>query len=242
MHTDWYVSNQRNEYDMKKWLLLLELLIFGTTLTLAQNNNMTKSFLALGDSYTIGESVSEVERWPVQLADRIQGKGVSLDPVKIIATTGWTTDELQSAIKKSGLDGERYDLVSLLIGVNNQYRGYPISNYKTEFEQLLKQAIQFAGGNSKHVFVVSIPDYGVTPFAEEKGKDPKVIASELDQYNEIALGFCDRYDVAYFDITSDSRKAKNDPDLIAEDGLHPSAKMYREWVDLVENWVYQTVR
>ena len=203
-------------------------------------NNESISFLALGDSYTIGESVLECERWPIQLSDRLKSQGISIEPVQIIATTGWTTDELQNGIKKASIDGNKYGLVSLLIGVNNQYRGYPIDQYKEQFQQLLNQAIEFADGNTDRVFVVSIPDYGVTPFAKEK--DPPKIARELDQYNSIALELARSKGVEFFDITTGSRNASEDSELIASDGLHPSGKMYSEWVDLIEEWAINALR
>lgn len=187
-------------------------------------------YLALGDSYTIGEAVAESERWPHQLVDRLNSDGYEIGIPKIIATTGWTTDELQKAIAEEN-PSKDYDLVSLLIGVNNQYRGYPIEQYKNEFEALLNQAIEFANGNAKRVFVVSIPDYGVTPFAAEK--DPPKIARELDEYNAIAQSFCKDLGVVFVNITDVSKQAADDAALNAEDNLHPSGKMYGLWTDLV---------
>ncbi|WP_422361606.1 SGNH/GDSL hydrolase family protein [Reichenbachiella sp.] len=189
---------------------------------------MTYKYLALGDSYTIGEAVAADERWPHILQGRLVGDGIKVELPKIIATTGWTTDELQAAIDKEK-PAKNYDLVSLLIGVNNQYRGYPIDQYKKEFESLLQQAIAFAQDRADRTFVLSIPDYGVTPFAAEK--DPPKIARELDEYNAIAKRICDKYEVAFVDITPGSRRAASEPTLVAEDGLHPSGKMYKEWVD-----------
>lgn len=189
---------------------------------------MTYKYLALGDSYTIGEAVAIDERWPHVLQGRLVGDGIKVELPKIIATTGWTTDELQAAIDKE-TPAKNFDLVSLLIGVNNQYRGYPIDQYKEEFESLLQQAITFANGKPGRTFVLSIPDYGVTPFAATK--DPAKIAKELDEYNAIAKVICEKYEVTFVDITPGSRRAAKDPSLVAEDGLHPSGKMYKEWVD-----------
>ncbi len=223
--------------------ILLYLLLSNITSFAQTQNYMNKqqfSFLALGDSYTIGEAVEENERWPIQLKAVLEKRGVALEPVKIIATTGWTTDELQKGIEKAKIDGQTYDLVSLLIGVNNQYRGYPIAQYQKEFKELLVQAIQFAGGDVSSVFVISIPDYGVTPFAKEK--DPEKIARELDEYNAIANKIASDLGVAFFDITSGSKKAKEDLELIAKDGLHPSGKMYADWVNLTSEWVYQALK
>ncbi|MEP4534535.1 MAG: SGNH/GDSL hydrolase family protein [Cyclobacteriaceae bacterium] len=203
--------------------------------TTAMEQTDTFTYLALGDSYTIGESVAEVDRWPVQLTDTLKRKGIQIETPKIIAKTGWTTDELLSAIEKEELT-QTYDMVSLLIGVNNQYRGYPISQQEEEFEVLLKKAIAFAGGDASRVFVVSIPDYGVTPFGQNG--DPEKIAKEIDEYNALNKRIADLYEVQYFDITPNSRSAENNPDLIATDGLHPSGLMYSEWVKLIFPWVH----
>lgn len=203
--------------------------------TTTQNMNAaTPNFLALGDSYTIGEAVAENERWPVQLVSQLRDAGIEIYDPRIIATTGWTTDELLGGIKQSKGLGE-YDLVSLLIGVNNQYRGYPIDQQKEEFEVLLKKAIEFAGGDASRVFVVSIPDYGVTPFAINSNQER--IAEQIDQYNSINKSISDLYQVQYFDITPISRLAADQPELIATDGLHPSGEMYKMWVELIFPWV-----
>ena len=196
-------------------------------------------FLALGDSYTIGEAVKMDERWPIQLANRLRTDSIKVDPV-IVATTGWTTDELQDGIVKSDVEGP-YDFVSLLIGVNNQYRGYPIEQYEREFKLLLDQAIKFAGGNPYNVMVVSIPDYGVTDFAKKKMLDEEKIAKELDNYNAIAEKISKLRDVQFMDITQGSRAAKNDASLIASDGLHPSGKMYAQWVDQMYDHVFNNL-
>ncbi len=195
--------------------------------------------LALGDSYTIGEAVNVDERWPVQLAHRLRKDSIKIDPV-IVATTGWTTDELMSGIVKADVEGP-YDFVSLLIGVNNQYRGYPIDQYEKEFKELLDQAIQFADGNPYNVMVVSIPDYGVTPFAKKKMLDPEKIAKELDNYNAIAEKISKLRDVKFINITQGSRKAADNPSLIASDGLHPSGKMYKMWVDQMYDHVFNNL-
>lgn len=187
-------------------------------------------YLALGDSYTIGESVKESERWPNQLADSLNKQGANILKPKIIAKTGWTTDELMNAINDSILPND-YDLVSLLIGVNNQYRGYPLSNYKTELNGLLDKAIEFAGDDPSKVFVVSIPDWGVTPFA--KSRNSIQIAEEIDMFNSVCREACETKNIIFIDITDISRKVNLDSGLIAEDGLHPSAKMYAKWVEKI---------
>ncbi len=186
-------------------------------------------FLALGDSYTIGESVPVKQRWPVQLADRLRAAGLPVDEPVIVARTGWTTAELQAGIAQAGLQGS-YDLVSLLIGVNNQYRGYPVAAYRQEFRQLLAQAIQLAGGDPKRVIVLSIPDWGVTPFAQ--GRDADQIAAEIDSFNAINREETQAAGAAYIDVTPVSRQAASQPSLIAGDGLHPSGEMYAAWVEL----------
>lgn len=181
-------------------------------------------FLALGDSYTIGESVAEAERWPNQLAAKLK-----LAAPHIIATTGWRTDNLKDAIEAANLKPE-YDLVSLLIGVNNQYQGKSIEVYEREFEELLQTSIKLAKGKKKNVFVVSIPDYGYTPFG--KAKQEK-ISFELDQYNAINKRIAAKYGIKYFNITEISRKGLEDAELVAGDGLHPSGKMYAQWVEVI---------
>jgi lysophospholipase L1-like esterase len=180
-------------------------------------------YLALGDSYTIGESVDASERFPVQLA-RTLNLG---DPV-IIAKTGWTTDELNAAIDAANPQGP-FDLVTLLIGVNNQYRGRPADEYRTQFAALLQRAIGFAGGHASKVIVVSIPDWGVTPFAE--GRDRAKIAREIDLFNAINREEAQRAGAKWVDITPISRRS--DPALVAADGLHPSGKQYAEWTAAV---------
>jgi lysophospholipase L1-like esterase len=186
-------------------------------------------FLALGDSYTIGESVPEAERWPVQLVGRLRQKGLAFADPQIIARTGWTTGELADGIEQAEVSPP-YDLVSLLIGVNNQYRGYPQEAYRDEFASLLDQAIIFAGGDPKRVLVLSIPDWGVTPFAA--GSDVKAIAADIDAFNAINREESERRGVHSIDVTPLSRQAADDPSLIAPDGLHPSGKMYAGWVEL----------
>lgn len=183
-------------------------------------------YLALGDSYTIGESVAEADRWPNQLARLLQ-----IPPPEIIAKTGWTTDELNAAIDKANPRGP-YDLVTLLIGVNNQYRGRDAEQYRREFVGLLNRAIAFAGGKPWRVVVVSIPDWGVTPFAANR--DRAKIGAEIDRFNAINRDETLRVKAHYVDITPVSRGAADDRSLVADDGLHPSAKMYAEWVKLIE--------
>jgi lysophospholipase L1-like esterase len=187
-------------------------------------------FLALGDSYTIGESVDEAEGWPRQLARLLGEEGIDLREVSIIARTGWTTAELAAGIEAAGPEGI-YDLVSLLIGVNNQYRGLDQEEYRREFVALLKQAIVLAGGQPNHVLVLSIPDWSVTPFAA--GRDRPAMAAEIDEFNRINQEEAARSGAHYVDVTLASRRAADDPALIAEDGLHPSGRMYTGWARLL---------
>jgi len=189
------------------------------------------AYLALGDSYTIGESVNEFERWPLQLTATLRASGIVIGEPTIIARTGWTTDELNDAIDKAELNGT-YDVVSLLIGVNNQYRGRAPENYREEFRALLRRAIGFAGNRPQRVVVLSIPDWGVTPFAE--GRDRKNIAREIDNFNAINFEETVRAGAQYVDVTPISREAVRDPSLVASDGLHPSGKMYAAWAHLAE--------
>lgn len=186
-------------------------------------------YLALGDSYTIGASVDPTLRYPVQIANSLAEQGYLFEAPEIIAVSGWTTSDLKAGIKAANpLDP--YDLVSLLIGVNNQYRGMDINIYRTEFEELIDQSIFFAGNDTGRVIVFSIPDWGVTPFAS--GRDREEIAREIDQYNAINKEITLSKGIAWIDVTGISRLAETDATLIAGDGLHPSGKMYTEWAML----------
>ena len=187
-----------------------------------------KTYLALGDSYTIGEAVSASESFPYQLKEALVKLGHPVESIQIIAQTGWTTAELQAAIATETLHPP-YDLVTLLIGVNNQYRGYALANYSTEFEQLLKQAIAFTGDDVERVRVLSIPDWGVTPFAEKEGRVAEQVAKEIDAFNAAAQEISENLGVVFINITPHSRLAATDLSLLASDGLHPSGKMYAEW-------------
>jgi len=187
-------------------------------------------FLALGDSYTIGESVAAADRWPNQLALQLRKNGIDIGYPEIIAKTGWTTDELSSAIDAAKPHGP-YALVTLLIGVNNQYRGREAEQYRREFVALLQRAIAFAGNDPKRVLVVSIPDWGVTPFAASR--DRAKIGAEIDHFNAINAEETKRPGARYADITPISRHAATDAALVAPDGLHPSATMYTEWVRII---------
>lgn len=219
---------------MNKIILLL-FLIFAEVFSPDKSNYKMphqQTMLCLGDSYTIGESVPESDRFPVQLVKLLAANGKHFTDPVIIARTGWTTDELIAAIKEKKLTGT-YDYVTLLIGVNNQYRGYNIDTYRKEFKDLLKTAINYANGNSAHVIVISIPDWGVTHFAANEGRDKNKVATEIDQYNSINKEETITARAHYVDITSISRGALTDSSLLASDGLHPSGKMYTLWCEQI---------
>lgn len=186
-------------------------------------------YLALGDSYTIGESVEPAERWPVQLAAHLRETGLDVADPEIIARTGWRTDDLDAAITRANPRGP-YDLVTLLIGVNNQYQGRSADDYRKEFPALLGRAVGFAGGEPSRVIVLSIPDWGVTPYGQRS--DPPRVAKEIDAFNAINRAESERVGVRYVDITPISRLAPAQPGLVAGDGLHPSGTMYAEWAKL----------
>ena len=185
-------------------------------------------YLALGDSYTIGEGVAEDGRWPVVLARALRAEGVALEDPRIIATTGWTTDELAAAIDAAEPLGE-WDFVSLLVGVNNQYRGRSLENYREEFTTLLQRAIGFARGRAERVLVLAIPDWGVTPFGATSGRDVAQVGRELDAFNAAAAAICAAHGVAFVDIAPVARERGAEAAMLAEDGLHPSAAMYALW-------------
>jgi lysophospholipase L1-like esterase len=189
-------------------------------------------FLALGDSYTIGQSVSPTARWPAQLADSLVLRGFETEALRVIATTGWRTDNLINAIRNQNLEDENYNLVSILIGVNNQYQGRPFSQYINEFPALVDSAIRYAGGDKDKVFIVSIPDYAYTPFGQQSS-NPAEISMELDQYNAYSQQIVDSLQITYFNITPISRQGLQVPSYVASDGLHPSAVQYTEWVKLM---------
>ncbi len=203
-----------------------------TEKTMLPDSNPTNvnslTYLALGDSYTIGESVPQIQSFPYQLVTELRAHKLLFGKPKIIAKTGWTTDELQSAINAENIT-EKFDMVTLLIGVNNQYRNYPKDVYRKEFAALLQKAIASAGGNKKHVFVVSIPDWGVTPFGKNSGRNVQTIAAEIDEFNAINKEETLSQGISYTNITPASRNAATDGSLVAEDGLHPSGKMYGDW-------------
>lgn len=187
-------------------------------------------FLALGDSYTIGEGVADDQRWPNHLARLLGERGVAVAEVQLVARTAWTTDELSDAI-----DGARprgpFDLVTLMIGVNDQYRSRPVDSYATEYALLLKRAVGFAGDNASRVLAISIPDWGATPFAE--GRDRDVIRAEIDAYNARGAQLAAKAGVRWVNVTDMSRDMQHDPKLVVSDKLHPSGAMYQRWAELL---------
>jgi lysophospholipase L1-like esterase len=199
---------------MEKYLFLIKFLM--------------KTFLALGDSYTIGEQVLLTESFPYQTVQLLRNKNIYITAPEIIAKTGWTTDDLNAAIQEN-IFLKQYDFVSLLIGVNNQYRGRAIEEYETEFNFLLEQAVELAGNDSTKVFVLSIPDWGVTPFAADR--DIAKIANEIDEYNAACKKITLQYNCTFIDITTSQRADAHDVKMLAGDGLHPSGKEYAKWAE-----------
>lgn len=219
-------------HTVKYFVVLFFIFQLSSCQTPTQTSSVTKEikFLALGDSYTIGQSVMESDRWPVQLAAKLNGEGIACEPPRIIAQTGWRTDQLKQAIANAAIQSNEYNLISLLIGVNNQYQNRSTGEYATEFEELLNMAIALADGKKENVFVVSIPDYGYTPFGQA---NQLFISGEIDQFNLINRSIAQQAGVAYFYITDISRRGLAEPSLVASDGLHPSGAMYAEWVELI---------
>jgi acyl-CoA thioesterase-1 len=198
----------------------------------------TLSYLALGDSYTIGQGVSPAERYPNQLADTLGQLGIPMHEPQIIAQTGWTTANLITAINNAQIN-TTFDFVSLLIGVNNQYQHKPITEYQQQFEQLLQKAIVFANNDTSKVVVLSIPDYGYTPFGQA---NQATISAQIAEFNAINKAIANAYGVQYFDITPISQQALLQPNLVATDELHPSGEMYKQWVALMINNVKELLK
>lgn len=234
-----YITIMNSMYIRKAFIFLLIPLFIGcsktgiTRIALSNipadgsaGNNSGKKYLALGDSYTIGQGVPVSASFPLQTQNWLIDNGAPIDKPDIIAVTGWTCSDLMNAINNRN-PATDYDVVSLLIGVNDQYSRQDTTGYRTGFTQLLVRAIQFAGNRSNRVFTISIPDYSVTPFAASS--DTVFIRKQVDQFNLINKEVTAQYFCNYLDITPSSREAKNDPALIAPDGLHPSGKEYRKW-------------
>lgn len=218
---------------MRKFLFLLISAIFiagcnSTSETTTGSQEFNYSYLALGDSYTIGESVAPEKRWPVQLVEQLNERGFKVAPPKIVAKTGWTTEDLNREIQTE-VDVQRdFDLVSILIGVNNQFQGKPIAEYEEELNEIFRRAINHSKRLEKGVFAVSIPDYGVTPFGQANAEE---IGAEIDAFNAVFKRVAEEHNVDFYNITPISREAANNPELIANDNLHPSKLMYQYWVE-----------
>ncbi|AXK72846.1 SGNH/GDSL hydrolase family protein [Lysobacter sp. TY2-98] len=187
--------------------------------------------LALGDSYTCGEGVEPAHRWPVQLARALRDGGVDVGEPHVIATTGWSTEELALGIAAAQPLGT-YDFVTLGIGVNDQYRGHTTAEYRAQLSPLLDTATALAGGRPDHVLMLSIPDWGVTPFARNEGRDSAQIAREIDAFNDVARSMCEARRIPFVDITPASRERGDADAMVVADGLHPSHAMYARWVDV----------
>ncbi len=208
---------------------LIALILLTSTMSLSAQNKPATSFLALGDSYTIGESVPENERWPVQLSRVLNERGQNVADPRIIATTGWRTDQLKKAVLDANLKND-WGMVSLLIGVNNYYQKKTAESYAPEFEELLKMAVELAGGKKENVFVVSIPDYGFTPFGKPKQEE---ITKGIDAFNAVNRDITRKMGIRYVEITDLTREGLAKPEYVAADGLHPSGKMYSLWVERI---------
>jgi lysophospholipase L1-like esterase len=209
---------------------LAVLVLAAAVTTMSTTAHAAGRYLALGDSYTIGEGVAPAERWPAQLATHLRKAGVDIGDPEIIATTGWTTDELSHAMDAATFEPP-YALVTLLIGVNNQYRGRSLANYREEFSALLARAIALAGEHTEHVVVVSIPDWGVTGFARAQRRDAHRVAIEIDAFNATAREIAHDRGVAFVDVTAISRAAGDAPDMLVADRLHPSGVQYARWTE-----------
>ena len=202
-------------------------------------NTIDLSWLTLGDSYTIGESVEELERFPAQTVSLLKKDSLIIKTLRYIATTGWTTQDLLSAVAAKNPQGP-FDIVSLLIGVNDQYQQHDTTGYREGFTGCLRKAIELAGNKKDHVFVLSIPDYSVTPFAQHS--DTNRIRKEIDEFNAINKAISLSFNISYTDITPLTREAKNDASLIAMDGLHPAAKEYANWAALLASQIKNVLK
>lgn len=191
------------------------------------------NMLTLGDSYTIGESVDSTSRWPHQFVAGLRNEGIEASDPDYIAVTGWTTQDLLAGIDRNYKREKQYNLVSILIGVNNQYQGIPISTYEPDLVRIIELALEMVKGDRSKVFMLSIPDYAFTPF----GKGNEKISREIDAYNAINRQLALSYHLTWVDVTPVSRKGLDDPSLVAGDGLHPSALQYEKWIREIKPWL-----
>ena len=221
-----------NKLSVKSFIAFLFVSVLVASCISSRNREVTAiKYLALGDSYTIGEGVEVKDRYPNLLKATLQSKGFFMETPTIIAKTGWRTDELIEAVKQHGND-VKYELVSLLIGVNNQYQGKSKEQFSKDLKELIRRSIQLSKSGKEGVFVLSIPDYGVTPFVKENKNQ---IGAEIDEWNDQIRKLCDQYKVHYYDVTDISRLAEKRSGLLAEDQLHPSREMYEMWVYQIQN-------
>ena len=222
-------------------LFLFSLFVFIIILVLVLNNKSVAqsayTYLALGDSYTVGENVALFENYPYQTVQLLRKAGYNFNAPEIIAKTGWTSEELKEGIRNTYLQPS-YHFVSLLIGVNDQYRGNDPEEYSSLFEQLLQQAIRLTGGRKERVFVLSVPDWSATPFAE--GKDRSRIAEQIDRFNQVNREITGRYGISYLSITAGTREAGVNSKLLASDGLHYSKREYANWAALLAESMIRT--
>lgn len=233
---------------MKKSLFQIVLILFSAFIMLScstdstndvdeDSNSQYHTYLALGDSYTIGEGVDRSQRWPEQLVKKLEESGLDFNDPKIIAKTGWTTKNLLSAMNVE-LTNKQYDLVSISIGVNNQYQRRSINEYEEDLKVIFSKAINRSVNGKEGVFVLSIPDYGATPFGASNSEN---IGKDIARFNSVLKRVSEDFDVPFYNITPISKEARDDLSLVANDGLHPSGKMYRLWVDYFFNEIYNTL-
>ena len=219
---------------VRKFLILLVLsLVFSCS-----SEETSKNYLALGDSYTIGEGVSESDRWPVQLVEDLKNRGYSIDSLNIIARTSWTTDELVLGLIETPTLPE-YDLITIMIGVNNQYKGRSLKNFRDELKVLIELCLKMTAGDFSKVFLISIPDWGVTPYADRF--DGSLIADEINAFNSEIIQVSQESNIRYIDVTEISRQAAQDSRLLVADSLHPSGLMYTKWVEKIAPIIYEVV-
>ena len=227
-----YLLTAKRMSSVYSFSLALFLFIAMTFSTPNQAQTTSLSYLALGDSYTIGEGVGLEDRYPMQLVrEWNKSAKIPFSVPLIIAKTGWTVDELEAGIQATPTAAEGYDLVTLLIGVNNQYRGRSVESFAVDFEKMLQRAIAFAKGNKSRVIVISIPDWGVTPFAVQKGVEPDQVAKAIDAYNRTKKEICEKQGIKFIDITDDYRMDGGLPEGVVEDQLHPSKLIYGQWTN-----------
>jgi len=198
------------------------------------------TLLSLGDSYTIGEGVLPGKNFPNQTVRLLRGSGLRFQHAKVIAKTGWTASELLAATDIAAIS-DHYDFITLLIGVNDQYRGGTVETYEPVCRALLEKALHFCGGMPNHVIVISIPDWSKTPFAAASGRDQKQISNEIEAYNKSNRRIANEYAVKYADITNGSNEAAGNRDLLAQDGLHPSEKEYAKWAAAIAQMINATL-